>query len=355
MLIRIFLALLGFAAIHAAELVDEVEGIAHYCVGNIIPHPVEPAFLFIDPEQKGIYAVNVNTYEISTFYQDLPLQSPLGLAKHPTNNAVLVADSEANCVYSINLHTKELSRFAGGGTQTANNILATDALLLWPRSIFSHVPTGDVFIAVDSRVMRVDTTGHIATFAGQGQLPLHHDPLLLRQNNILATQACLGNQLEITGDDNTLYIADMFAHRIYAVNITSNILLTIAGDGEQLGNNILAIEARISSPRSIAVTQNHILFSEITSMRLHSIDKNTGILNTIAGGGNEPIRNGALASNIKPWEEGYMSAIAVIDNAVYVGIYGGEGIFTLSSHPSGEYTKVVLKRAKDENDDEEIE
>ncbi len=91
--------------------------------------------------------------------------------------------------------------------------------------------------------------GCVATVAGVGSKDSAGD-------GGLATQAQLRDPSRVAVDARgNLFIADWLAHRVRRVDALSGIITTVAGTGEpgDAGDGGPAIQARLSSPRSVAV------------------------------------------------------------------------------------------------------
>ena len=121
-----------------------------------------------------------------------------------------------------------MTTVAGNGDEgySGDNGLAADAELYNPNDVAVDA-AGDLFIADTSNnvVREVDAgTGVITTVAGTGVASYNGD-------DIQATSAELNNPQGLLVSGNTLYIADSGNNRIRAVDLTTGIITTVAGDG----------------------------------------------------------------------------------------------------------------------------
>lgn len=143
---------------------------------------------------------------------------------------------------------------------------------------------GNVYTAdrLNRRVRRVDAaTGIITTLAGTGKAAYSGD-------GGPASRAGLAepNGLAFDPDERRLYIADVADHRVRVVDLASGIIDTFAGTGmaEHGGDGAAAREARIFGARAVKVSPNGTIYIlERQGSSLRAVDPATGIITTIAG------------------------------------------------------------------------
>ncbi len=85
-----------------------------------------------------------------------------------------------------------------------------------------------------------------------------------------------------------LYIADTGNHRIRKIDASSGIISTVAGTGvaEFTGDDGLAINAQLNTPRAVAVDNSqNIYIADTNNNRIRKVSAATGIITTFAGGG----------------------------------------------------------------------
>ena len=101
---------------------------------------------------------------------DAKISRPQGLTGDKKGN-VYFCDYDNNVVRKVNVSTGEISAFAGNGMAgfSGDGGLATDAMLNHPINVFCD-RLGNVYVAevFNNRVRRIDSTGVITTFAGDG-------------------------------------------------------------------------------------------------------------------------------------------------------------------------------------------
>ena len=138
--------------------------------------------------------------------------------------------------------------------------------------------------------------GTIVTIAGGG---------LEDGDNVSATDATLDRPLGIALDtQGNLYIADTAHHRIRRVDVTTNIITTMAGTGEQGfgGDGGPATQALLNRPNAITVDSAGNIYissggatgSELRNRRVRRIDP-SGIITTVAGTGAGGFNDGVPA------------------------------------------------------------
>jgi trimeric autotransporter adhesin len=143
---------------------------------------------------------------------------------------------------------------------------------------------GNLYIAdtYNRRIRKIDTNGIITTYAGNGTLGSDGD-------GGSATQARLYNPTDIAFDSTgALYITQSFVQSKIRKVSPNGIITTIAGVGNEdfSGDGGPATLATLSSPSDVAIDSTGNLYvadsGNKRARRIHS----SGIISTIAGGGN---------------------------------------------------------------------
>jgi len=202
------------------------------------------------------------------------LSSPLGIAIDGGGN-VYIADQFNHRVRRIDAQSKQISTIAGNGSPTA-------AGLSYPAGL-GIAPDGGVLIADNgnNRVLKWTPQGGVVRLAGTGLSGFGGD-------NGQATSAQLSNPLAVAADGNgNIYIADNNNCRVRRVD-ARGVITTVAGNGECLfrGDGPDATMLTINGPGSLAIHPSGTLYvGELFAPRVRAIDLTTGQLLTVAGTG----------------------------------------------------------------------
>jgi uncharacterized protein (TIGR03437 family) len=144
---------------------------------------------------------------------------------------------------------------------------------------------GNIFIADQNhnRIRKVDTSGIITTFAGNGNTQFSGDGGPASS----ATVYIAGNHNGLAVDkDGNLFIADDGHHRIRKVD-RNGIITTVAGTGTQgfSGDGGPATRAQLFRPSGVAVdTAGNLYIADTANRRIRKVDS-TGTITTLAGTG----------------------------------------------------------------------
>ena len=189
------------------------------------------------------------------------------------------------CV-SANAQLSRVSTIAGSGVEGfAQNVQATDAPLVRPRSVFVDT-IGNVFFADSGldRIMRIAVSGVLTTVVGDGFPDFSGDGLP-------ATRASVNNPRGVFVDtDGSIYFADTNNHRVRKVDGETGLVSTIAGDGEPqyLDDGYAASSSPINSPSDVFLDRDgNVFIADSGNNRVRRVDANTGIITTVAGGYDE--------------------------------------------------------------------
>ena len=209
---------------------------------------------------------------------------------------VYISDEDNHRVYQM-LIDGTINVIAGSGTTdggfSGDGGLAIHAQLGYPSGL--AIDNNSNLYVADSRnhrVRKIDTSGIISTVAGNGSEGFSGD-------GGLAINAQLDWPNDIAFDKNgNLYIADSGNNRVRKVDLTSNTISTVAGngatdgiidtwDGEDTGgfsgDGGLAIHAQFNYPTSIAFDKdNNLYISDLFNNRIRRVDT-AGTIVTVAG------------------------------------------------------------------------
>ena len=212
------------------------------------------------------------------------LSSPAGVAVDAAG-AVYVADRSTYRVRRIDASTGVITTIAGTGERgfTGDGGPAIEARLFAPTAVAVDAAS-NVYVADtgNGRVRRIDAdTGEITTIAGGGgDYPGDGGP---------ASEARLrapeGLAVDATGN---VYVADTGNNRVCKIDISTGIITTVAGTGDQGygGDGGPASEALLQQPMGLALnTAGDVYVADSGNLRVRRIDADTGEITTVAGGG----------------------------------------------------------------------
>ena len=190
---------------------------------------------------------------------------------------------------------------AAGTGKTANNGVSGSATALnlpWPFGL-AIGPNGGIYMTgcIHHRVWRMDPlTQQIQVVAGSGTKGWSGDgenPLKARMDQPYEVQL---------DEQGNMYIVEMANHLIRKVDIASQKIHTLAGDGVAgfRGDGDRAQNARFRSPHSIALDDRGYLYvADIGNHRIRSVNLENGSIATFAGtGSQEQTEDGALVKNV---------------------------------------------------------
>lgn len=199
-----------------------------------------------------------------------------------------IADYNYNEVRKVTISTGVIDTFAGCrlGGNTGDGGPAKQAKFGGGVSCIC-IDTAHGFLYVSDewnhRVRKVDLTTNIITaFAGTGTNGYSGD-------GSLAVNADFSRILGLAVDDSgNVFIGDWDNARIRKVDYSTGIVTTIAGNGTlgYSGDGALATNAKICKPTAICIDKcGNLYFTNEDSCVVRKIDRNTGVITTIAGNG----------------------------------------------------------------------
>ncbi len=231
-----------------------------------------------------------------------------GVAADGAGN-VYFADTANNVVWEVAAKTGIASVVAGNGTPgySGDGGAATSAMLNGPNSVAVD-GSGNLYIAdTHNNVIRKVTaaTGEIATFAGDGQ-PGYFGGNLGDGGPAIDAQLNAPGSVALDSAGN-LYIADTGNNRVRLVTASTGVITTVAGNGSYAasGDGGPATSAGLYYPNALALDNSGNLYVAcVYSGRVRKVVLSSGIITTFAGDGNEGGSSGdggpAIAAEIYP-------------------------------------------------------
>jgi hypothetical protein len=233
----------------------------------------------------------------------------------------------------VSLHemgNDSIATFAGGGSMDVDDIPPTDALLFSPKGVAVN---GNLVYFSESgahRVRSVDVTRDlISTIAGTGTSG--------NADGIKATIAQLYNPSGMCFSGSMLYIADYSNQKLRMLDMTTGILTTIAGNGQAgvSGDGGPGKNARLSSPTDVAISGSMVYIADQANGRVRAVDMTTGLITTIAGGGDYPVADGGPAAKSLLMAP---SALAIDGDSLYIAEEDGHRVRRIDLRTGAMYT-----------------
>ncbi|GAB3625896.1 Serine/threonine-protein kinase PknD [Pandoraea terrae] len=207
------------------------------------------------------------------------LAAPQGVAVDAAGN-VYIADRDNSRIRKVDT-SGIITTMAGNGTygSSGDGGAATSAQLASPQAVAADA-AGNVYIADDFRIRKVDTSGIITTMAGNGTRGFSGD-------GGAATSAQLASPEGVAVDAaGNVCIADRDNLRIRKVG-TSGTITTIAGNGTLTfgGDGGPATAAQLLNPSGIgADSAGNVYIADTSNERVRRVDA-SGAITTVAGSG----------------------------------------------------------------------
>jgi protein gp37 len=258
--------------------------------------------LIADTENSRIRKVSVTTKNITTaagngsegysgdygLAVDASLRKPQGVCAYesPAPAYLYISDPSNYQMRMVDLREGFLTKAAGTiwAGYNGDNILATLARMNYPFGVHADA-SGNLFIAdtYNHRIRKVNgKTGIITTIAGTGAKGFSGD-------GGPAASARFRYPFSLYVDSaGNIYIVDTFNYRIRKVDGQTQLISTVAGNGDAkfLGDGGLAIEASIMKAYDVAVDkEGNLYIADTHSHCIRKVDAATGIINTVVGQG----------------------------------------------------------------------
>jgi streptogramin lyase len=212
------------------------------------------------------------------------IDQPFGVEVGP-DGALYITEVGQHRVRRLDLKTGQISTVAGCGRKgyAGDGGLATEALLNEPYEVRFDTQGNMVFVEMQNHVVRrVDRqTGKISTIAGTGQAGFAGD-------GGPATKAQFRQPHSIAFDrTGALYIADILNHRIRRVDPRTGIIESIAGNGEQRlpKPGSPAAGQPIRGPRALQVDGKWLWIALREGNSVWKLDLDSGSIAHVAGSG----------------------------------------------------------------------
>jgi hypothetical protein len=277
------------------------------------------------------------------------LNHPHGIWPNKDGSALLIADTLNSRVRKVVISTGIITTFVGNGESGngGDNGQASAASMHSPFSGW-HDGNGNHFISdLHKCVIRkvVESTGIITTFAGIAGTCTKNTVInqYAKPSGTYIRPSTLTMQHPgaLHGDKDTLYVVELQAHRILAIDLNFNWVTVLAGTGSKgtSGDGGLAINAQLSAP--YAVWENDmgdVYIAEEHAVRV--IDYRTAVIYKVESGLHHP-RNvwGNTATGSLFVSEGTTSKVGTAATHAVAKSGGGASLSTGHTMAAGQYLK----------------
>ena len=213
-------------------------------------------------------------------------EAALGLPEHiafDTKGDLYICDNGNNRIRKVDMQTGIITTVLGTGAASSygDGGSATEAATDTPDSIhidrYDNIYVGE---ARGNRLRRIDgETGIVTTIAGTGVPGWGGD-------GVPATES-MANAIEVgiwADPDGTVLYSDS-SGRLRSIDPETGIVTTVAG-GTSVHDGGPATEAFVSNPRGLAVGPDSAVYiTDMQSDRVRRVDADTGVITTVAGSG----------------------------------------------------------------------
>ena len=247
---------------------------------------------------------------------EFELYTPGYIHLDETNNYLYVADYTAHKIYKMNLADSTVTVVAGNGSPgySPDGTLAYQAQINTPLGICQGAD-GLIYF-VDNQnylIRRINTDGTIQTVAG-----------ILGSDFItdgLAANATFEHPYGLEADaNNNLYVAEVTAGQIRKIDLTLDIVTTVAGSGGTsfVADGLPPLGSTFIVPHSFAVEPNgNIYIGDVDNNRVRYIDFNAGTVYTVSGNGSAGY-SGDQGDPLQAQMDGPFGVDIAMDGFIYV-------------------------------------
>ena len=222
---------------------------------------------------------------------EIKFNQPHGLALSGDNKSLFVADTENHVIRAIDLNEGYVNTIAGKGEKAHSFIKKGNPLEMPLRSPWAIDSFGKyLFIAMagSHQIWVLIDNNELFPFAGNGREALIDGPI---------TEASFNQPSDIRFKDNVLYIADTEASAIRMITLNKpSITKTIIGQGLfEFGDRDGSLDqAQLQHPAGIDIQRNRLFIADTYNHKIKTLDLHTNQLVTLAGNGKPGDINGPL-------------------------------------------------------------
>lgn len=247
------------------------------------------------------------------------LPSIQGMALDQEGN-IYFSDGQSHRIRKVIADTKTIITFAGSYQGFGGDGgTASQAKLNSPTGL--AIKNGYLFVSDNgnARIRKINlSTNIITTIAGSGETGFSPDGTPALGTKLYLTSPTF---IAVDSDGNLFFSTET---RLRKIDVATNSVQTVAGTGTAgfNGDSISATSAQVDGVGGVAVdSYDNIYFVDIGNNRIRQVDQETHLISTVVGGG-----------NTYPNKEGVLATSMVLKNIVYLAIddtnniyFGAEG------------------------------
>jgi thiol-disulfide isomerase/thioredoxin len=246
-----------------------------------------------DTENHALRRVNLQEQKVETiagtgeqshqmsphggFGLETALNSPWDLEK--IAGFLFVAMAGPHQIWAMDLENSMISTYAGTGVEACIDGSLDEAAFAQPSGITTN---GEELYIADSegstiRAIDLEETAKVRTVCGSGDLFGFGDRD--GQGEQVRLQHCLGVEY---GDENQLWIADTYNHKIKRVDPHTGICQTILGEGRSALQDGQGTNACFSEPSGLSVAGAYLYIADTNNHAIRVVNLNTLIVTTLS-------------------------------------------------------------------------
>ena len=232
---------------------------------------------------------------VFTVTSPLPSNKVFTLVKDGVENPFDLVVIGDNVVYSedqnhrIRFYDISAGTFTNIGTGSPGivNGSVAQAQFNFPTGLALNDNNTALFIADrQNHLVRAVANANVVTVAGIGQAGF--------QDGSLQQQAQFNNPVGVVVLNNIVYVADLSNHAIRAIDIQNQSVTTIVGNGTAGFADGKGTAAQLNGPVGMTVENaTNLLIADAQNNRIRRLNVSTQVLSTVAGDGTRSFRNGA--------------------------------------------------------------
>ena len=245
------------------------------------------------------------------------LNLPYGVALDSSGN-LYIADYGNHRVRKVDAGTGNISTFAGTGMggYSGDGVAATSSMLWFPSDVATDA-SGNVYIAdlANNRIRKVDGSGDISTFAGNGGSGATADGVAATSTNVAFPRGVA------TDASGNVYIGPS-PHHVFKVDAMTGVLSIFAGSGSYVLARARhgggpATSANVQSPRGVATDASGNVYFAAPD-HAFKVYAASGIISIIAGRGGRGYSGDGGAPTSAQLHNPVDVAVAPSGNNVYI-------------------------------------